>query len=106
MDANPLASFVVDDIDDWTDAPEFTFLHNLGIVTVRDRVTTANLDGSWVVSYQNPRTARIADDGTLVYYITNQCYFSYKDTSAFCKKRDDARENLAFNEPLSFSPPL
>ena len=87
---------------DWAD--EFTFLRNLGTVTIRDRVATANPDGSWAVSYQNPRTAWIADDETLVHYITDRCYFSYCDVFAFKRKRDNS--GLAFEEPLSFSAPL
>lgn len=92
---NPFAAFLVDD------APEFTFERNLGTVTVQDRIATSNPDGSWTVSYQNPRTARIADNGTLVHYITPQCYFVYKNVFAFQKKQDDSC--LAFEAPLSFS---
>ena len=91
--------FSGDDI--WADSPEFTFLHNLGTVTIRDRVATA-----WAISYQTPRSARIADDGTLVHYITDHCYFAYKDVFAFQKKQDNSQKNLAFEEPLSFSAPL
>ena len=86
---------------DWPD--EFTFLRNLGTVTIQDRVAVINLDGSWTVFYQNPRTAQIADDGTLVHHITDHCYFAYKDVFAFLTRQDNSQKDLAFNEPLSFS---
>ena len=100
---DPFAAFSVAETLDWANSPEFTFARNLGTVTIQDRVATTNPDGSWTVFYQNPRTARIADNGTLVYYITDQCYFVYKDVFAFLKKQDDSQIPLAFEAPLSFS---
>lgn len=79
---------------------KFTFSHNMGTVTVRDRVSFHNADGSWTVNYQNPRTARIADDGTLVHYITNKRYFSYKNVMVFQNHQDNSQNILAVEPPV------
>lgn len=97
------------DTFDWMDPAVFlpfpeaepSFEKNLGIVTIRKRISGVDDNGHRAIAYRDPRSAKIADDGTtLVYFVTPEHYFTYPNVMAFMKNQDDSGKVLAAAPPM------